>query len=97
MGQIERIREFLAENFYAGTDVSQLGENDSLLEMGIVDSTGVLDLVAFVEESFGISVADREITPENFDSIRRLADFIKGKQQMKASCLTDCEKRLESE
>lgn len=95
MGQIEEIRVFLAENFYVGTDVSQLGEDDSLLEMGIVDSTGVLDLVAFVEESFGISVADREITPENFDSISRLADFIKRKQRTNAPCLPDHEKRVE--
>jgi acyl carrier protein len=91
MGQIEQIRTFLAENFYMGTDVMQLGENDSLLETGIVDSTGVLDLVAFVEESFAISVTDREITPENFDSISRLADFVKRKQRTNATCLPDRE------
>jgi acyl carrier protein len=85
MNRSEHIRHFLAENFFVGSDVSQLSDEDSLLEKGIVDSTGILDVVSFVEETFGVRVADADITPENFDTIQRLADFIERKQQPAAA------------
>jgi acyl carrier protein len=52
------------------------------LDLGIVDSTGVLDLLMFVEEQFGIEVADDELAPENFDSIDKLADFVERKRRL---------------
>lgn len=72
----EHIRLFLAQNFLFTDDGSQLEAEVSLLQEGIVDSTGVLELVGFVEETFTLEVEDTEIVPENFDSIRRLADFV---------------------
>lgn len=54
--------------------------DSSLLDSGIIDSTGVLELIAFVEDKFGISVADDEMIPENLDSIENLAKFISRRQ-----------------
>jgi acyl carrier protein len=87
----EQIRHFLAENFYLGVDMSKLGDEDSLVEKGIIDSTGILDLAAFVEATFGVSVADQDITPENFESIHRLVDYVKRKQQRSDTVLPGCE------
>ena len=74
--QIEnKIREFILKHLYYSDDCS-LGEEDSFLETGVVDSMGVMELVAFVQSEFGIGVAQEEIVVENFDSIRKLADFV---------------------
>lgn len=75
------IRRYILENFLFTDDESQLGDDASFLEEGIVDSTGVLELVMFVEESFGVSVDDEEILPENFDSVAQLAAYVRRKQQ----------------
>ena len=69
------IRSYVLENFLFTTDDGQLQDDASFLEEGIIDSTGVLELVMFVEETFGITVEDEEIVPENFDSIQRLARY----------------------
>jgi acyl carrier protein len=74
------IREYIVENFLFGDASTPIDDDASLLEIGIVDSTGVLDLLAFVEEQFGIEVADEELIPDNFDSVSRLADYIDRKQ-----------------
>jgi acyl carrier protein len=71
----EAIREFITTNFYVA-DPASLDDGDSLLDGGIVDSTGVLELVAFLEERFGIRVEDRDIVPENLDSIEALEAFV---------------------
>jgi acyl carrier protein len=71
------IREYILENFLFTDDNEQLQDNDSFLEEGIVDSTGVLELVMFVEETFGIEVKDEEIVPENFDSVEQLARYVR--------------------
>ncbi len=75
MGIEGRIREFLIEDFMVDGD--SFNYDDSFLELGLIDSTGVLELVAFVEEAFDITVADQEIVPDNFDSINRLTRFIR--------------------
>jgi len=72
----EQIRQFIAENFLFSGDSYQLSADASFLEEGIVDSTGVLELVMFVEEAFSITVRDEEIVPENFDSISRLTAYV---------------------
>lgn len=71
-----QIREFLQLNFLYDGDVSQIGDDESLLERGIVDSTGVLELVLFAEETYGITVDSADLLPENFDSISSLAAYV---------------------
>ena len=77
MSDIAReIKEFVVANFLFGQEGSGLSDQQSFLETGIIDSTGVLELVAFVEQRYGISVGDRELLPENLDSIHNLTGFI---------------------
>jgi acyl carrier protein len=85
MNQREQIRRYFAENHYAGTDIAHVRDDDSLLDRGLIDSAGILDVVAFIEEAFGVRVDDAEITPENFDSIDGMADFIDRKRQAKVA------------
>jgi acyl carrier protein len=71
------IRNYILESFLFTDDGSQLQDDVSFLEEGVVDSTGVLELVMFVEETFGIEVDDDEVVPENFDSVEQLARYIR--------------------
>lgn len=81
MTEIEnKIRKFLAENFILSEQVDQLNASESFLEKGIIDSTGVLELVFFVEDQFGIQIDTSEVLPENFDSINNLSAYIRTKQ-----------------
>ena len=75
------IREFIAENFLFRDDAPALADDDSLLEAGMIDSTGILELVAFLESEFGIAVADAEIVPENLDSIAAIVAYVAGKRE----------------
>jgi len=68
------------ENFLFGED-DGLGPDESFLERGIIDSTGVLELVGFLERRFGVRVEDHELVPANLDSIRGLVNFVERKQQ----------------
>jgi acyl carrier protein len=79
LGVIEQIRAFLTENFLALRPGVVLHDDLSLMDAGIIDSTGVLELVAFVEEAFGIKVDDAEIVPGNFDSTDRIASYVSRK------------------
>ena len=79
------IREFIITNFLFGSSDAKFSDDDSFLETSIIDSTGMLELVAFVETKFGIEVADTELVPENLDSINRLASFIEKKKAASAS------------
>ena len=69
------IRTFIIENFLFEENPS-LKEGTSFLESGIIDSTGILELVSFLEEKFGISVADEELVPENLDSIANVVAYL---------------------
>lgn len=71
----ETLREFVSTNFLFG-EPFELQDQDSLLEHGLIDSTGVLELVTFLEQTWQIAITDHELVPENLDSIDRLADFI---------------------
>ena len=73
----EVIREFIIENFLMGDDGSSLRDDDSFLETRVIDSTGVLELVQFLEERFGISIPDEEILPENLDSVERIDRYLR--------------------
>ncbi|HLZ23799.1 MAG TPA: acyl carrier protein [Ktedonobacterales bacterium] len=72
----EQLRDFLQQNFLYDGDVSQVGDDESLLERGIVDSTGVLELVLFAEETYDITVDSADLLPENFDSINSLTRYV---------------------
>ncbi|MCB2184741.1 MAG: acyl carrier protein [Desulfobulbaceae bacterium] len=73
---IRQIRSFIFENFLFDAADEDLKNDDSFLEQGVIDSTGVLELVDWLEESFGISVDDEELMPENLDSVNNLTRFI---------------------
>ena len=75
----QRLRTYVITNFYVRPG-HRLDETTSILEQGILDSRGVLELVAFVESEFGIAVSDEELVPANFDSIAALAQFIARKR-----------------
>ena len=72
------LREFLTENFMVELD-SAFTEDDSLLEYGVIDSTGVLELVIYLEEKYNIKIEDDEIIPENLDSLNNIDKYIKSK------------------
>ncbi|GBE43731.1 MAG TPA: acyl carrier protein [Rhizobiales bacterium] len=79
-GDVEAsIRDFIVDNFLFRDDRDSLSDTESLLEGGLIDSTGVLELVAFLETEVGIEIADAEIVPENLDSIRSIATYAKTK------------------
>lgn len=77
------IRAFITSNF-PGAKRRALRDDDPLLESGIIDSLGVLDLVAFIEDEFKIAVADDDLTPENFQTIERIMAFVGRKQNGEA-------------
>ncbi len=75
----QKIRTFIFENFLFDAEEGDLLNDSSFLDQGIIDSTGVLELVEWLEDDFGISVDDEELIPENLDSVNNLAAFIAGK------------------
>ena len=74
------IKAFITSNFLFGQTNTTLTEDQSFLESGIVDSTGMLELVTFVEEQYGIKVGDDELVPENLDSLNSVAAFVTRKR-----------------
>ena len=74
----DKIRAFIMENFLFGNDQG-LNDDTSFLDEGIIDSTGILELVSFLEEEFSISVEDEEILPENLDSIKNVVTYLERK------------------
>jgi len=75
----DQIRTYIMENILLGSADQSIADDDSFLEKGIIDSTGILELVAFVEDEFDIEVGDEELIPDNFDSIEKLAIYTRGK------------------
>lgn len=80
MSTVEKLRKYILETYLFTTDDSALANDDSFLDKGIIDSTGILELVMFLEEQFGLTVADEELLPENLDSINNLAKFVEHKR-----------------
>jgi acyl carrier protein len=80
MSLSKEIRDFIVENFLFGVPDDGLKDDDSLLDRGIIDSTGVLEFVAFLEKSYGIEIEDEELVPENLDSIARVSAYVLRKQ-----------------
>ena len=77
-----RIQNFILENYLFTNDPAALGMDDSLLGRGIVDSTGMLEIIMFIEEQLGVTVKDEEMIPENLDSVGRIAAFVESKRKV---------------
>jgi acyl carrier protein len=73
------VKQFVVTNFLFGQDAAGLTDTQSFLETGIVDSTGVLELVGFLEQNFAITVEDGELLPDNLDSIQNITQFVSRK------------------
>jgi acyl carrier protein len=76
----KQIRDFLAENILFTGNSFHYGDDDSFLEQGIIDSVGIMELILFVEETYCLRVSEHEVTPDNFDSVNKLARYIQSKQ-----------------
>lgn len=77
----DNIRDFILQNYLFTNDTSAVGFDDSLLGRGIVDSTGMLEIIFFIEEQLGVKVKDEEMIPENLDSVNRIAHFVESRRQ----------------
>ena len=78
----ERIQKFILENYLFTSDTSALALDDSLLGRGIVDSTGMLEIIMFIEEQLGVTVKDEDMIPENLDSVSRIAAFVESRRKV---------------
>lgn len=81
----DRLREFIRESFLYMRPELTVGDDDRLLERGVIDSMGVVEMLSFVEDEFGVAVADDEITETNFGSIRSVAELVARKQATRAA------------
>ena len=84
-GVRESVRAFIVENFLFGADEQAPDDTTSFLETGIIDSTGILELVHFVETQYAIEVGDEEMMPENLDSLANISAFVAGKLAVAAT------------
>jgi acyl carrier protein len=78
---IPSIRQFIINNFLFGNDSAELNEDDSFLETGIIDSTGILELIQHIESEYEIKIDDSELVPENLDSLNNIKNFIINKKK----------------
>lgn len=72
----EEIRAFIVSNFMFGQSGASLSDDQSLLETGVIDSTGMLELVSFIEDTYGITVGDHELVPANLDSLSNVSRLV---------------------
>jgi acyl carrier protein len=79
------LRKFITDNFLFGKDSLEFSDDDSFLERGLIDSSGVLELIGFLDETYGIKVQDNELVPENLDSINKLLRYLDKKFAESAS------------
>lgn len=77
----EILRGYVTENFLLSSGKDTFDDDDSFMENGIIDSTGILELLEFLEERFGIKIEDEEIIPDNLDSIDKMTSFIQKKKE----------------
>jgi acyl carrier protein len=75
----QQVRQYILENFMYTDDEGELASDQSLFDSGVIDSTGVLELVGFIEDEFEVQVDDTELVPDNFDSVTRITAYIKTK------------------
>ena len=76
----EKLRLFILENFLFSDDQSELNDDDSFLDKEIIDSTGILEVIGFLEEETGIKVEDEEFIPDNLDSVDKIILFVNNKK-----------------
>lgn len=72
----DKIRDFILKNYLFTDDPKALGDDDSFMQKGIIDSTGVLEVIEFLRVEFGVRVEDDEMVPDNLDSVNRIAAFV---------------------
>lgn len=77
----QKLRTYILQNFLFTDDEAALKNNDSFLEKGIIDSTGIMEVIQFLQEEFGINVKDEEMIPANLDSIDRIVAFVARKSK----------------
>ena len=77
---LEKLRNYILENYLFTDDQSALQNDDSFLEKGIIDSTGILEVIYFIEDEFAIKVEDDDMIPENLDSINNIVTFVNNKK-----------------
>jgi acyl carrier protein len=75
----QQLRQFVNETFLFGQGVEAIGADDSFMERGIIDSTGVLELVTFIEARYRVTLLDEDLVPENLDTFSRLTAFVERK------------------
>ena len=73
------VRAFIAENYLFKATSESLSDTDSFLALGIINSMGVLELINFIESTYGIRIDDDEVVPDNLDSVRRVTDYVRRK------------------
>lgn len=76
MSTEKKVRSYILENLMFTSDESQLSNDVSLLDRGVIDSTGVLEIVLYLESEFAIKIKDSEMLPENFDSVNNIVNFV---------------------
>ena len=76
---LNAVRKFVIENYLFG-EAEKLKDDDSFMETGIIDSTGILELVRFLESTYELKVADEELIPDNLDSINKIVAFVQSKK-----------------
>jgi acyl carrier protein len=81
----KKVRSFIEDNFLFREDRAGLSDSESLLDAGLIDSTGILELVAFLESEFAIRMADADIVPANLDSIAAIVAYVRGKTAQSAA------------
>jgi acyl carrier protein len=74
------IEQFILDELTQGRGITEIAPDENLLSKGIVDSHGVMELVGFLEQRYGISVGDEDLTPENFESVQRIEAFVERKR-----------------
>ena len=72
----QELHSFLTENFAVDGDANPIGLDESLIESGVVDSTGLLELVSFVETRYGLQIPDEDLLPENFETLANISAYI---------------------
>ncbi|MDH5325885.1 MAG: acyl carrier protein [Gammaproteobacteria bacterium] len=80
MSTEQKIRDYVLDNYLFTDDQNALKNDESFLDKGIIDSTGIMEVILFLEEEFGIEVEDEEMVPENLDSVNNIVKYIQSKQ-----------------
>ena len=75
----QQLRDYIVENFLFGDTETEFTDDDSFMEKGIIDSTGILEVITYIEENFNFKIEDEELIPENLDSISNITAFISRK------------------